>query len=173
MEIIQLICNGIILISAVIIATKNIAEMLGKPIKLVKKKSDIEFKYKVLAILNEILPKRFEEHDLETRERYLADRQAYLEEIKKAVIKEIRGELMQVQDLTKQYQALEISAKDVLREKIVCLYENNKDRRCLRYFERQALKQYYKDYKAMNGNSYIDLIYSRMETWDTEDDDYQ
>lgn len=101
MEIIQLICNGIILISAVIIATKNIAEMLGKPIKLVKKKSDIEFKYKVLAILNEILPKRFEEHDLETRERYLADRQAYLEEIKKAVIKEIRGELMQVQDLTK------------------------------------------------------------------------
>jgi hypothetical protein len=75
--------------------------------------------------------------------------------------------------LTKQYEALAISAKDVLREKIVAMYENNKDRRKLRFFERLALTQYYKDYKKMGGNSYIDLIYGRMEHWETEEDDYE
>jgi hypothetical protein len=80
--------------------------------------------------------------------------------------------LVQISELAIQYKSLEISAKDVLREKIVCMYENNKERKKLKYFERQALKQYYKDYKAMNGNSYIDLIYGRMESWETEEDDY-
>jgi hypothetical protein len=53
------------------------------------------------------------------------------------------------------------------------MYENNRDRRKLRFFERQALAQYYKDYKKMGGNSYIDLIYGRMEHWETEEDDYE
>ena len=78
-----------------------------------------------------------------------------------------------VDALAVQYKALEISAKDVLREKIVCLYESNKDRRKLRHFERRALDQYYKDYKEMKGNSYIDIIYNRMKTWEVEPDDYE
>jgi hypothetical protein len=75
--------------------------------------------------------------------------------------------------LTTQYEALAISAKDVLREKIVAMYENNKDRRKLKFFEKEALTQYYKDYKKMGGNSYIDRIYGRMVTWPVEDDDYE
>jgi hypothetical protein len=40
------------------------------------------------------------------------------------------------------------------------------------YHEREALTQYYKDYKAMGGNSYIDRYYNRMSDWDVTDDDY-
>lgn len=169
----NLICNGIIFASAVFIAIKNLAEMFGKPIKFVKKKSDAEFKAKVIAILDEVLPDILYNHDLETRDRYRADREKYLKEIKAEVIKSIDGQLNQVNVLSKQYESLEISAKDVLREKIVCLYENNKDRRKLRFFERKALEQYYIDYKKMGGNSYIDLIYGRMKHWETEPDDYE
>jgi hypothetical protein len=88
-------------------------------------------------------------------------------------VQDIGQKLSQVDNLAQQYVSLEISAKDVLREKIVCMYENNKDARKLRYFEKRALEQYYKDYKKMGGNSYIDTIHERMLTWEVEPDDYQ
>jgi hypothetical protein len=53
------------------------------------------------------------------------------------------------------------------------MYENNKDRRKLKFFEKEALTQYYKDYKKMGGNSYIERIYGRMVTWSVEEDDYE
>lgn len=173
MEMFQLLCNWIVLISAVLIAIKSIADMLGKPIKFVRKKTNDDFTDKVISILNNVLPDILVKHDLETRKKYLADREAYLEDIKREVIKEVGGQLNQVTNLSSQYRSLEISAKDVLREKIVCLYENNKDRKKLRFFERHALEQYYKDYKAMHGNTYIETLYERMKTWETEPDDYQ
>ena len=147
--------------------------MAGKPIKFIKTKSDKEFENKVIAILNRVLPEILLNHDHETRVKYLADRQKYLEDIKKEVLAQIGSRLQSVDALARQYTALEISAKDVLREKIVCMYENNKDTRKLRHFEKRALDQYYKDYKAMDGNSYIDIIYERMCTWEVEPDDYE
>ena len=53
------------------------------------------------------------------------------------------------------------------------MYESNKDQRKLRHFERRALDQYCRNYRAMNGNSYIDIIYDRMKTWEVEPDDYE
>lgn len=182
MEWFTLLCNGIVLIAGIVVAIKNIAEIIGKPIvrsadAAFKRKTmfvteEQEFKNRIVEIMGEVLPGILYNHDLETRDKYRADRERYLQEIKAEVLKQINGELVQISELTLRYKSLEISAKDVLREKIVCLYENNKERKKLKYFERQALKQYYKDYKAMNGNSYIDKIYSRMETWETEEDDY-
>jgi hypothetical protein len=32
-------------------------------------------------------------------------------------------------------------------------------------YEKEALEQYYIDYKAEGGNSYIDKYYKRMSTW--------
>jgi hypothetical protein len=119
------------------------------------------------------MPALFQAHDLETREKYLSDRERYLQDIKREVLSNVQDELGQVSKLTSQYEALAISAKDVLREKIVCMYENNKDARTLRFFERRALDQYYKDYKKLGGNSYIDIIYNRMITWEVIPDDYQ
>ena len=147
--------------------------MAGKPIKFIKTKSDKEFENRVIEILNKVLPEILLNHDHETRVKYLADRQKYLEDIKQEVLAQIGSRLQSVDALARQYTALEISAKDVLREKIVCMYENNKDARKLRHFEKRALDQYYKDYKAMGGNSYIDIIYERMCTWEVEPDDYE
>ena len=147
--------------------------MCGKPIKLIRHKADIEFESKVVAIIIKKMPELFQAHDLEVKKATAQSRQKELDNIKDEVITEIKGQLQNVDTLVNQYKALEISAKDVLREKIVCMYENNKDTRRLRHFEKRALDQYYKDYKAMKGNSYIDIIYERMKTWDVEPDDYE
>jgi hypothetical protein len=60
----------------------------------------------------------------------------------------------------------------VLREKIMAIYHKNKHERRMSGYEREALTQYYKDYKAINGNSYIDKYYARMKNWATDEDDY-
>lgn len=170
----QNICNVIIIIGAVVVAIKNIAEWFGKPIRLFKKKTDANFEEKVVTIIKREMPEILYEHDVEVRKRYLADRQNYLLEIKNEVLREVKGELGQVATLTTQYEALAISAKDVLREKIMQVYFKNRRDRTMTFHEKEALDQYYKDYKAIKGNSYIDRYYNRMKLWDVipdEDED--
>lgn len=169
----SMVCNLIILIGGAIVAIKNIFEWCGKPIKIFKKRVDNDFEVKVVTILKKVLPAFLLEHDLETRAKYRADREAYLQEIKSEVLKSIQGELGQVAQLTEQYEVLVISAKDVLREKIMAMYHKNKKDHKLSLNEKEALDQYYIDYKAMKGNSYIDKYYKRMKTWIVDEDDYE
>ena len=53
------------------------------------------------------------------------------------------------------------------------IYHKNKYNRTMTEFEREALNQYYIDYKAIKGNSYIDKRYNRMDKWRViyDDDD--
>ena len=170
-EWLQTACNVIILCGGVVVAIKNISEWLGKPITFLKKKTDVDFDKKVVAIIKRELPDLLHSHDLEVRNRYRADREAYLQDIKNEVLKSIQTELGTVNHLSEQYEALAISAKDVLREKIMAIYHKNKKDKTLTYHEKEALDQYYKDYKAINGNSYIDKYYKRMCTWTVVDED--
>ena len=172
MEWLQTICNIIIIVGGAIMAIKNVAEWFGKPVRFFKKKSVDNFEERVKDLLKKHLPEMLKNHDLEIRDRYKADREAYLQDIKKEVLKEIKTELSQVSQLTEQYEALAISAKDVLREKIMAIYHKNKRDRTITYNEKEALDQYYIDYKAIKGNSYIDKYYSRMKRWEVIDDDY-
>jgi hypothetical protein len=64
------------------------------------------------------------------------------------------------------------SARDVLREKIMFIYHHGKATKSMPQHHREALDQYYKDYKAMKGNSYIDKYFKRMKDWKVLDDDY-
>jgi hypothetical protein len=92
-----------------------------------------------------------------------------LTEIKDEVIKQVGGTIDQnAEDL----EALKISAKDVLREKIMAIYHEYRTERAYPTYKKEALEQYYKDYKKLNGNSYIDKYYCRMKSWQTIYDDY-
>lgn len=172
METLQMLCNLIILIGGTCVAVKNISEWLGKPIKIFRKRSDENFKNRVVEVLNEVLPEILLKHDLDTRTKYLNDRQKYLNDIKDEILLNIKDELEQITHLTEQYKSLVISAKDVLREKIMAIYHKNKKDRNMTLHEKEALDQYYIDYKAMKGNSYIDKYYTRMTKWSIIEDDY-
>lgn len=108
-------------------------------------------------------------HDLETRDKYRADRENYLQEIKLEILSEISDDIVTNTDTI---EALKISAKDVLREKIMAIYHRNKYNRTMTEYEHEALTQYYKDYKALGGNSYIDKRYARMDKWQVIYDEY-
>ena len=47
----------------------------------------------------------------------------------------------------------------------MAVYHKNRQNRILSEYEKEALDQYYKDYKALGGNSYIDKRYNRMIKW--------
>ena len=172
MEWLQTVCNIIIIVGGACMAIKNVSEWLGRPIKIFRKRADVQLENKIKEVLDNVLPEILYNHDLEIRDRYKADRQRYLQEIKDEVLLSMEQELGQVATLTKQYEALAISAKDVLREKIMQIYFKNRRDRALTYHEREALDQYYIDYKAIKGNSYIDKYYNRMKLWQVVEDDY-
>lgn len=136
-----------------------------------EKKKDREGE--IETVLKRILPDILLAHDLETRDKYRADRERYLTEIKGAVVAEVKSQLNAIDSMESDLTVLAESARDVLREKIMAIYHKNKKTRKMEEHEKEALVQYYKDYKAINGNSYIDKYYGRMSTWEVIPDDYE
>lgn len=164
--------DTIILISAIIMAVSNIWNFLRDKGVFVSKKWKDGQKELVMEVLKEVLPNILLQHDLETRQKYLNDRERYLNEIKNQVSTEMKTDLNPIGVLEQQVKELTTGFKDVLREKIMALYHKNKADRKLSEHEREALVQYYKDYKAVNGNSYIDKYYERMKKWQTIPEEY-
>lgn len=163
------IVDLIILIGALCAAIYKIWDFFAKPTSRLKQRSKEKEKARVIAILDEVLPEKLKAHDLEIRDRYKADRQQYLLDIKEEVVKALGGTVSQNKE---DLEALIISAKDVLREKIMAIYHEYKTERAFPTHKKEALVQYYKDYKKLNGNSYIDKYYNRMKSWKEIYDDY-
>lgn len=126
----------IILIGALCAAIYKIWDFFAKPTSKLKQRSKDKEKTRVIAILDEVLPEKLKEHDLQVRDRYKADRQQYLLDIKEEVIKALGGSVTQNKE---DLEALKISARDVLREKIMAIYHKNKRDRSMSEYEKEAL----------------------------------
>lgn len=165
------VVDYIILGGALVAAVYKIYDFFAKPTSKLKQKISEKKEALINAILDQRLPQVLHDHDLETRDKYKSDRQNYLNEIKAEVVKEIGDD---IKTNAQTIEALVISAKDVLREKIMAIYHKNKYNRSMTEYERESLNQYYVDYKALNGNSYIDKRYNRMDKWRViyDDDPY-
>ena len=169
------IVDYIILGGALVGAIYKIYDFFAKPTSKIKQHAINKERERIGAVLDEKLEEKLPtilyNHDLETSDKYKSDRQNYLNEIKEEVIKEISDD---IKSNSNTIEALVISTKDVLREKIMAIYHKNKSNRTMTEYEREALNQYYIDYKALKGNSYIDKRYNRMDKWRViyDDDPY-
>ena len=156
------VVDVIILVAAFLGAIYKIWDFFAKPTSKLKKRIKDKRKREIVEVLDEVLPEKLKAHDLETRDRYRADRERYLQDIKTEVLNAIGGSVTKNEE---DLEALKISARDVLREKIMAIYHKNKQERAMTEYEREALDQYYKDYHALKGNSYIDKRMARMSKW--------
>jgi phosphoglycerate-specific signal transduction histidine kinase len=130
------IVDLIILIGALCAAVYKIWDFFAKPTSKLKQRALNKEKERIKAVLEEELPVAFLAHDLETREKYKADRQQYLVDIKNEVVNTLGGSVTQnASDL----EALKISARDVLREKIMCIYRRGKRTKEMDEDDRDAL----------------------------------
>lgn len=56
--------------------------------------------------------------------------------------------------------------KCLLRSEMLNIYYHNREREEIRQYEFQNFVMLYEAYKALNGNSFIDKIYSDVKTWE-------
>lgn len=198
----EMICDIIILVAAVLVAISNIYKFFANSGKGLKKKVDevtaekeAEFNTKVderaklvaqpmidsavrtliasfEGLLDKHLPDRLLAHDHETRRKYLEDRQRYLEEIKDEVVTVLQDRIDAVDEHDDQMKVFSEVMKELLRERIMEIYRRNRTERQLEDHERYELRQAYTSYKSIGGNSYIDGYYETMDGWDTVPDEH-
>ena len=169
------ICDAIVLVSAMCIAFTNIYNFFAKPTSKLKKKRTEEIQEQISDTLDEKLPEILLEHDLETRQKYLSDRQNYLNEIKTEVLTDVKDMLDNIYALNleqnESIKTLSQGNKDMLRQRIMDIYYTYRDEKKLPIHKKEALDELYKDYKAEGGNSYIDKYDNRMKLWEVYDDE--
>ena len=123
------------------------------------------------GLLDKYLPARLVEHDIETRRKYLEDRQRYLTEIRDEVVLIMSDKIKAVNEHTDQMLVFSEVLKELLRERIMEIYRRNRHLRKLEDHERFELRKAYEAYKSIGGNSYIDEYYASMEQWETIPDE--
>lgn len=194
-EILSAISSVVILVAGFLVAVTNIYNFFAKSGKGIKKRVDEineekekEFNKKVEAkiqervkpmleqqaatltasfsnLLDQFLPERLVQHDHETRQKYLNDRQRYLCEIKDEVVHVVQDRLDAVDTHEERMVVFSEVLKELLRERIMLIYGRNKASRQLEEHEKIELDRAYCLYKKMNGNSYIDEYFARMKVW--------
>jgi hypothetical protein len=87
------IVDLIILLGALCGAIYKIWETFAKPTSTLKKRKEERDKAKIVAVLNEVLPSKLYDHDLEVRDRYKADRANYLKLIRDDVLTQVSAPL--------------------------------------------------------------------------------
>jgi hypothetical protein len=85
------IVDFIILLGALCAAIYKIWEFFAKPTSTLKKKKEEREKAQIIAVLEEVLPEKLRNHDLQTRDKYKADRANYLKEIRDDILEEVGG----------------------------------------------------------------------------------
>ena len=85
------IVDLIILLGALCTAIYKIWEFFAKPTSTLKKKKEEKEKARIIAILEQVLPEKLRSHDLQTRDKYKADRANYLKEIRDDILEQVGG----------------------------------------------------------------------------------
>lgn len=168
------VCDLIILFGTAYFMILKMIDSFAKPTSKLKKKRVDKEKEKIKEALDEALPKYLESHDIEIKEKFLNEIKEALREENKNDFEEIKeinkSQNEQLKYLKEMILKINNSSKDIMRQKIMAIYHANKKTKTLTIYDKEALDELYKDYKAQNGNSYIEKYYARMKKWKVIDE---
>lgn len=155
----QEVCNVIILVSAVIIAAKNIYGFFKKPVvDLHNHAQEVEEKH-----IEEVLAKKLP-GEVEKRQEAIIDS---LEEIKGLVL----DQQHKFDEIQKSVDLLNISQMDLMRYNMNRLYYKYRPFKKILDCDKKAFMKLYNDYHDMGGNTWIDTLYSEVMTWEIVQDE--
>ena len=168
------VCDLIILFGTAYFMILKMIDSFAKPTSKLKKKRVDKEKEKIKEALDEALPKYLESHNIEIKEKFLNEIKEALREENKNDFEEIKeinkSQNEQLKYLKEMILKINNSSKDIMRQKIMAIYHANKRTKTLTIYDKEALDELYKDYKAQNGNSYIEKYYARMKKWKVIDE---
>lgn len=155
----QEVCNVIILVSAVIIAAKNIYGFFKKPVvDLHNHAQEAEEKH-----IEEVLAKKLP-GEVEKRQEAIIDS---LEEIKELVL----NQQHKFDNIQKSVDLLNTSQMDLMRYNMNRLYYKYRPFKKILDCDKKAFMKLYTDYHDMGGNTWIDTLHSEVMTWEIVQDE--
>lgn len=155
----QEVCNLIILISAVIIAVKNIYGFLKKPVDdLHTHAQTLEEKH-----IEEVLEKKLPEMVNDSHESIIDS----LEEIKELVLDQQHN----FDKIQKSVDLLNVSQMDLMRYNMNRLYYKYRPFKKILDCDKKAFMKLYKDYHIMGGNTWIDSLHNEVIHWEIVEDE--
>ena len=164
MEHLEAICDWIILLAATGTAIYKLIEFVSKPTSKIKQRK----KEQLRAALEEVVPPYIETYSKQIQPQCA-------KQISSQVLGSIQDDIKEIKAMnikqTSQIDNMNTSLKDILRQKIMTIYHTYRKYQALPISEREKLDEFYRDYKAQDGNSYIDKYYKRMGTWETLTDE--
>lgn len=155
----QEVCNIIILVSAVIIAVKNIYGFIKKPVDdLHGRAQSAEEKH-----IEEVLEKKLPEMVNDSHESIIDS----LEEIKGLVLDQQHS----FDKIQKSVDLLNVSQMDLMRYNMNRLYYKYRPFKKILDCDKKAFIKLYKDYHDMGGNTWIDSLYNEVMHWEIVEDE--
>ena len=150
---IQDLCNFIILISAFIIAIKNIYSFFKKPVDDLQARAKVNEEKHIEQVLEEKMPPILQKNcEVIT---------GSLDELKEMIVEQ-DGRLTDIQEAI---DLLNASQLDMLRYDMNKLYYKYRPYKKMLSADKKAFIKLYQDYKSMNGNTWIDSLYSEVKDW--------
>ena len=174
----QGVCNVIILVSAVIIALKNIYGFFKKPVTDLQDKARLAEEKRIVRIVEEKMPEILKKHSQNVKgERQLEDKKmagAVIEAMDDKIeeVKEIQlDQGTQMQKIQKSVDLLNTSQMDLMRYNMNRLYYKYRPYKKILDCDKKAFIKLYNDYHEMGGNTWIDSLYEEVKKWETVEDD--
>ena len=155
----QEVCNLIILISAVIIAGKNIYGFLKKPVDDLHERTQSAEEEHIEQVINDKVPKILDQH-----QEVIVDS---LEEIKALVLDQGRD----LDKIQKSVDILNVSQMDLMRYNMNRLYYKYRPFKKILDCDKKAFMKLYSDYHEMGGNTWIDSLYNEVMQWEIVEDE--
>ena len=150
----QEVCNIIILISAVIIAVKNIYGFIKKPVDDLHEQAQTQEEEHIEKIVNKQVPdivKKNQENIITS-----------LDEIKDLLSNQEEN----LQKIQTSVDNLNISQLDLMRYNMNRLYYKYRPFKKILDCDKKAFIKLYDDYHNMGGNTWIDQLYSEAIKWE-------
>ena len=155
----QEVCNIIILVSAVIIAVKNIYGFLKKPVDdLHGRAQSAEEKH-----IEKVLEKKLPEMVNDSHESIIDS----LEEIKGLVLDQQHN----FDKIQKSVDLLNVSQIDLMRYNMNRLYYKYRPFKKILDCDKKAFMKLYSDYHDMGGNTWIDALHDEVMHWEIVEDE--
>lgn len=150
----QEVCNVIILVSAVIIAAKNIYGFLKKPVDGLHQKSQTAEEKHINEVVEAKVPEMLKKNQEEITNS--------LEEIKGLVL----DQGQQLKAINNSVNVLNVSQMDLMRYNMNRLYYKYRPHKKILDCDKKAFIKLYDDYHDMGGNTWIDQLYREVMSWE-------
>ena len=177
----QEVCNLIILISAVIIAGKNIYGFLKKPVGDLHSYALTSEEKRIKKVIEQSMPDLLKQHDESVREYRRKEVEKMVTEINSNIVNTLDDKIEEVKEISLDQDKVLKEIKDsvtlindaqmdVMRLNMNQIYYKYRHYKKILDCDKKAFMKLYNDYHSMGGNTWIDTLYEEVKDWEIVED---